>query len=54
MDDAVQEILTLAAILIVGPYVIGPPIAIVWVCTAFLVRRLTGWRGLLPTDVWQD
>ncbi len=55
MDDGVvQEIGTLAVILIVGPYVIGAPIAIVWVCTGYLVRRLTGWRGLLPADVWQD
>ncbi len=55
MDDLlVQELGTLAAIIILGPYVIGVPVAIVWVGAAMLVRRLTGWSGLLPTDVWQD
>ncbi len=48
------ELGTLAVILIVGPYVVGVPIAIVWVGIAFLVRYFTGWRGLIPADVWQD
>ena len=55
MDDGLaQEIGTIAVIMVVGPYVIGVPIAAAWVGVAFLVRRLTGWRGLLPSDVWQD
>ncbi len=56
MDDGlVRELGTLAVIVVViVPYVVGVPIAMAWVCAGYLVRRLTGWRGLLPADVWQD
>jgi hypothetical protein len=40
------------ALLIALPYIIGPPIALVWVLTACAVRYVTGWKGLLPADVW--
>jgi hypothetical protein len=42
----IQEIGWFAVIMILGPYVIGVPIAILWVSVALLVERLTGWNGV--------
>lgn len=47
-----EELLNFFVLMFVGPYIIGPPIAFVWVTIAFLVRYLTGWSGLLPADCW--
>lgn len=51
--DVFNELGWLAAMVILGPYVIAGPITILWLGLALLVRSLTGWKGLLPADVWQ-
>ena len=50
-DWLMEEIAWLAVIFFLGPYVVGVPVAIVWVGLALLVEKLTGFDKLLPADV---
>ncbi len=51
MNDAMfQEMGWFFALMLLGPYIVAPPIAAVWLATAYAVRGLTGWDGLFPPD----
>lgn len=50
-DEIFQELAEFAVLMLLGPYVIGIPLAIAWVLIAAVVEWLTGWGGLLPADV---
>jgi hypothetical protein len=48
-----EDVLLFGALFIALPYVLGVPLAILWVAIAYAVRWATGWR-LLPRDVAPD
>lgn len=50
-DEIFQEWGTFAALMLLGPYIIGIPLTIAWALIAALVEWLTGWGGLMPADV---
>ena len=53
MNDA-PDFLAIPAIVIALPYVLGLPIAIAWIGSAWAVQQLTGWPGLYPPELRGD
>lgn len=45
--EVMNEVAALAVLLLLAPYVLGAPIAVLWVGFAWA----TGWDRLLPADV---
>lgn len=47
-----EDVLQFIALLVVLPYIVGIPLTIVWWLLAILMWKATGWKGLMPADVW--
>lgn len=53
-NAATLEILQFIAIMIALPYVVSIPLTVVWFGVGVLVWKVTGWKGLMPADIWHE